>query len=263
MAASWRLVGPPLRPAPADLAHFQAAIARWSTEHPGAPRALILGVTPELCRLDWPAGTQLQALDSSPEMISAVWPGERAAAIEGSWTAAPLGDASQDIILCDGGFGTLSWPEGQRCVLSEVDRMLARGGAFVVRLFAPAGRTGSLGQIEADLKAGAISGLDGLKMRLWGALQTDLAGGVRPRDVVAHIEKLAGSLAWLAEELGWSREHLKTLELHRNSKATYHLIDADGLQEMLAAFPRLAAQSVAYPDHEYGRCCPVVTVTRR
>jgi hypothetical protein len=65
MAANWRLVGPPLRPGTADQALFNAAIASWGSDKGVAPRALILGVTPELFHLDWPTGTQLTALDGS------------------------------------------------------------------------------------------------------------------------------------------------------------------------------------------------------
>lgn len=263
MAASWQLVGPPLRPGAADLALFNAAIAAWTAQHQAAPRALILGVTPELCHLDWPEGTQLSALDASAEMISRVWPGEPSAALVGSWTAAPLPDASRDLLLLDGGFGVLPWPEGQRQLLLEASRLLAPGGIFVLRLFAPAGRTGTLAGISADLDAGNIASLDELKFRLWGALQQDLATGVQPAAVVACIDTLASRPGWARATQHWSRQHLATLELHRHSKARYHWIDPEALRLLATATPGLVLESVEYPAHKYGPCCPVIRFTRR
>lgn len=261
MAAKWKLVGPPLRPSPADAACFQAAIAQWRSSQSRAPRALILGVTPELFFLDWPADTRLTALDNSAEMIAELWPGTSGSAVLGSWTDAPLEAHSQDLILLDGGFGVLSHPEGQHALLGEIRRLLAPGGLFAVRLFAPVGRTGSLEAIGSDLGAGRVASLDALKLRLWGALHRDLQAGVRPRDVVEEIEALAGgNIHRLASAFGWSPEHVNTLELHRQSDATYHLAGVDDLRYMLTTQPGLKLRSVAIPQHEFGESCPVVTV---
>ncbi len=262
MATTWRLVGPPLRPSPEDIELFERGVARCTHDPVQGVRALILGVTPELFLLRWPAGAIVCALDGSREMIKAVWPGPASSAILGSWTCAPIADASQDVIVCDGGFGMLSYPEGQRTLLSEVRRMLAPGGIFIVRLFAPAGLTGSLADIAAGLNAGMIESLDALKLRLWGALQSDHATGVRPRDVVAKIEEMAGGLDRLVRGQSWSAEHVATLELHRSSNAVYHLTDANELIRMAEScgFER---QSVESPDHSFGDCCPVVSVRRR
>lgn len=262
MAANWRLVGPPLRPGAADQALFDEVIAGWSSPDGATPRALILGVTPELFHLGWPPGTQISALDGSPEMIAAVWPGEKSRAITGSWTASPLDDASQDIILLDGGFGVLGYPDAQLALLTEIRRILAPNGVFAVRLFAPAGRTGTLADISADLKAGSIASLDGLKLRLWGALQRTITKGVCPAEVVAQIEAMTGELAWLASTLGWSAQHLDTLELHRHSTATYHLIDEQQLLQMAQGLTGLCPLSVTFPQQPYGACCPVVSLRR-
>ncbi len=262
IATSWSLVGPPLRPSPEDIELFERSVVRLTEEPVQRVRALVLGVTPELFLMRWPEGAVVRALDDSREMIEAVWPGPPGSAVLGSWVSAPIEDASQDIIVCDGGFGMLSYPQGQRKLLSEVRRMLAPGGIFSVRLFAPGGLTGSLTDIETDLGAGLIESLDALKLRLWGALQRDPVTGVRPRDVVARIEAMAGGLDRLISGQGWSTEHVATLELHRSSDAVYHLTDAQGLIRMAEELSGFELRSVESPDNAFGDCCPVVSFRR-
>lgn len=263
MARLWRLVGPPLRPSAEDLAIFQGAIDRWREEHPAPPRALILGVTPELYALDWPAGTSIRALDGSPQMIKEVWPGPSESALLGSWTAIPLPDASCDIAVCDGGFGMLPYPHGQIALLAELRRILSPGGIFVVRLFAPKGRTGSVADIFGKLAAGLIPSLDSLKLQLWGALHGDATQGVRPRDVVAQILDAVGSFDHLARVYGWSLDHVRSLELHRQSSAAYYLTDAAELVRMACGEPGgFETPAVVEPAYELGSCCPVLALKR-
>jgi SAM-dependent methyltransferase len=263
MARLWRLVGPPLRPSPEDLAIFQGAIDRWRAEHRAPPRVLILGVTPELHALDWPGGTSMRALDGSLQMIKEVWPGPPESALLGSWTAIPLADASVDIVVCDGGFGMLPYPHGQTALLTELRRTLSPGGIFAVRLFAPKGRTGNVADVFDKLAAGRIPGLDSLKLHLWGALHGDAAQGVRPRDVVAQILCAAGSFDRLAQDHGWSLEHVRSLELHRQSSATYYLTEAAEVVRMACEEPGgFAIQAVVEPAYELGSCCPILALKR-
>ena len=261
IAQSWHLVGPPLRPSPEEIALFGRSVMRCAQGEQNV-QALILGVTPELFLLRWPDATVIRALDTSAEMISTVWQGPKGSAVLGSWTAAPIADASQHVIVCDGGFGMLSYAHGQRALLDEVRRMLTPGGVFIVRLFAPAGLTGSLADISADLDAGSIASLDALKLRLWGALQSNPSTGVRPREVVARIEEMAGGLDHLVSDLGWSSDHVATLQLHRRSNAVYHLTDADGVNAM-AESSGLEPLTVESAGSAFGNCCPVVSLRRR
>ncbi|MCE9642187.1 MAG: class I SAM-dependent methyltransferase [Betaproteobacteria bacterium] len=261
MARLWQLVGPPLRPAAQDRAAYHGALGQWRREHARPPRALILGVTPELHALDWPAGTSLLALDASPQMIEAVWPGPAGTALRGSWTAMPLAAASRDIVLCDGGFGMLSYPHGQAALLRELRRVLAPGGIFAARLFAPKGRTGNADEVFARLAAGDIASLDALKLQLWGALHGSPEQGVQPQCVVAHILAAVGGFDRLAADHGWSLEHTRSLELHRASQATYFLTDAAEMVRMAGgAQGGFECLDIVEPDYELGACCPIVTL---
>src|SRR5580698_11337179 len=104
----WNQIGPPLRPSPEDIGFYAAHIDRWVLGN-GSPRALILGVTPELYRLSWPCGTNLLAVDRTRGMIDAVWPGPRSAVLCADWTAMFLPARSRDIALCDAGLILVSF----------------------------------------------------------------------------------------------------------------------------------------------------------
>src|SRR5436190_2099932 len=61
-AVNWDLIGPPLRPAPEDLAVIAEAVSRLTDEVPHRDlKVLILGVTQEYARFPWPKGTNLVA----------------------------------------------------------------------------------------------------------------------------------------------------------------------------------------------------------
>ena len=76
VASNWKQLGSPLRPLAEDVDFFARALREWCAAHPGAkPRALILGVTPELYRLPWPDAALVRAADRTPAMIRSDHPG--------------------------------------------------------------------------------------------------------------------------------------------------------------------------------------------
>jgi SAM-dependent methyltransferase len=241
----------------ADLDAFAAGVEGWAGS--GSPDVLILGVTPELHALAARSSTKITAVDASEAMIAAVWPGEASAARTGSWTDLPVDANSQDLVLCDGGLGTLPDATLQTAVLAEVHRVLRPGGRFVVRLFAPIDEPDGTNTVRHDLDAGLIPSLDALKLRLWSALSA--GGEVRPQAVVAWIREAAGSWEALAESRGWSSEHCASLALHQDSDAVYRLLDAEALlaAAVTAGFDPV---SVDHPAHAFGDSCPVVTLSR-
>jgi hypothetical protein len=119
-------------------------------------------------------------------------------------------------------------------------------------------------EVFSRLAANHIPGLDSLKLRLWGALHGDATQGVRPRDVVAHILSAAGSFDRLAADHGWPLEHVQSLELHRESSASYHLTDAAEVIRMACEEPGgFEIQAVVEPAYELGTCCPILVLARK
>ena len=260
IADLWRLFGPPIRPVAEDLAVYQEIVDRGTALMDVPPRVLLLGVTPELYRLRWPADAEVFALDNSPPMIEAVWQGPADTAVTGSWTAMPFADQSFTLLLCDAGVGLLD-PVGQGELLGEVQRVLVSGGTFAVRLFAPQGRTGTVSEIFEDLDRGGIPTLDALKLRMWGALQENPVDGVRPSEVARRILEAYGPWDRLAQTQGWHPDYVRALELQLDNQASFHLVDAEELGQQ-GYRAGLEPSGAHRPAHGYGDSCPVVEFRR-
>src|SRR5512147_2066255 len=101
-AQSWALRASPLRPAPEDVAVYEREFRRWHERTRAAPlRVVLLGVTPEIATMPWPAATRMVAVDVSRAMIRGVWSGAALghAAVCASWTALPLADGSEHLAI--------------------------------------------------------------------------------------------------------------------------------------------------------------------
>ena len=58
LAERWRLQESPGRPCAEDVGFYEEAVARWHQgSRAASPLALLLGVTPEIALMRWPAGT--------------------------------------------------------------------------------------------------------------------------------------------------------------------------------------------------------------
>lgn len=114
MSRVWRRLGSPLRPCPADIEIMERAVADCASRRDSSSlRALLLGVTPEIADMRWPADAQLLAVDRSPQMVRSVWPGDRPGrrAVCGEWAdelskAGPLG-----LVIGDACLATLEYPD--------------------------------------------------------------------------------------------------------------------------------------------------------
>lgn len=263
---NWLKLGFPLRPCPEDVALFSASLATWQTENPErVPRGLVLGVTPEIYTLPWPDKGMVKAIDNTPAMIQSVWPGPIEQVIEADWRALPLASASIDVAFCDGGLHLLDFPDGQSTLAARLADVVAPGGLVVLRLFLPSARAETVDQVIIDLLSGAIRDLNCLKLRLIGALTKSASCGVVLGDVYDIVSSISGgSLAKLAERLGWDEQHLSALESYRGSPAKYYLAN---LAEVLETFVSGASSafsqvSITYPQYVLGDRTPVLTLRR-
>lgn len=265
VARIWHQLGSPLRPVEADLAFCRAALADWVAEAGGRPpRALILGVTPELYRLPWPEGSIIRAADRTEAMIRCVWPGEPAQVLQADWRRLDWPPASFDLVLCDGGLHLLDHPRGQGELVAGLARLLAPGGACVFRLFVPPAAPESPEAVLAALFAGAIPDLNCLKLRLGMALQAGPTEGVALQEVWQRLHAAAGDWPGLAARLGWPLDHLLAIEAYRASPACYHFVSAAEAEALFCggpdpAFQLLRADTAAYP---MGAQCPTLVFRR-
>ncbi len=263
VAHRWKQIGPPLRPVAEDVGAFERAVLSFALEK-GPPRALILGVTPELYSLAWPVGSDVRAVDHTPAMIDVVWPGPREAVSCAEWTALPFSDASRDVALCDGGLHLLSYPAGQRLLASELERVLSPGGLFAIRLFLPPVKRESKEQVLADFMAGRVANLNELKLRLGPALTESAESGVELDRVYRAVHALAPDLEQLAERLGWDLEHLRAIETYRGSRVRYHFVTLDEVTGIFCAggagFELVSRHE---PGYALGERCPIIVLRRK
>ena len=262
VARLWARLGPPLRPSPEDIGYVTDALRR-QTNPARPPRALILGVTPELHDLPWPDGTDLLAIDHTPAMIDAVWPGSRSQVICGEWTAIPLPDGSRNVVLCDGGLHLLSHPAGQRMLVRTLGRLVEPGGLCLFRLFVPPDLQETPARVLQDLLARQVPNLNVLKLRLGMAMQQSAAEGVRLGDVWSAVHGLEGDLARLAASIGWDIDHLSAIDTYRGSPTRYHFINLREAEHLFCAAPGgFEVMEMQVPSYTLGERCPTLVLRR-
>ncbi|WP_421119273.1 class I SAM-dependent methyltransferase [Aquihabitans daechungensis] len=229
LAAHWDAIGPPLRPTATDVdAVVQLAEALPRTQR----RCLVLGATKELAEAPWPAGCEVRAVDRSPTMLDALWTGAGTALL-GDWRSLPLGTASTDLVMCDGGWHLLDRTDQER-LANEVARVLRPGALLAVRLFAPPIEALDTAGVIDLLDAGAITDANHLKVLLWMA-ERDRAGTVAVADVWSSLIAAHPDLEVLADRRGWPPATLRAFEVYRGSTDRYHLLDRDELARQLDA----------------------------
>jgi SAM-dependent methyltransferase len=262
LARQWRHVGPPLRAVAQDLDFVWQAARDWMARH-GPPRVLLLGVTPELYRLPWPAGTDFLAADHTQEMIDYVWPGPPDAVLHTEWTNLALPAGSRDIALCDGGLQLNAYPRQQRLIARLLRDVLRPGGLCILRLYAPAGPHEETSDVLRDLVEGRVPNLNILKLRLGMAMMRSAEEGVELDAVWRAVHGAAPDLKELAARLGWELNHALVINSYRGSKLRYHFVTADQVVEMFGTRPGgfgLLARHV--PTYELGERCPTLVLQR-
>jgi hypothetical protein len=262
VARVWEQLSSPLRPSAEDIGFVKQELEQWALEQ-GAPRAVILGVTPEWYHLPWPVGTDLTAIDHTQAMIDYVWPGVPQQAIHAEWTGMPLSSASQDIALCDGGFHLLSYPDGQSDLVRNLNRIISPNGRCVIRLYVPPQERESSKTVLKDLCEGKISSLNILKLRLGMSMQVDATSGVALKNVWNAINEVAPNLEDLASRIGWSCDHIRAIGTYKDSPNRYHFVSLDTVCELFCYNPGgFTLKTIYEPSYELGHQCPTVVFQR-
>lgn len=262
IARLWEQVGPPLRPSDQDIAFVKDAIGSWARDN-GAPRALILGVTPELYHLPWPNGTDVLAVDHTQSMIDTIWPGPRNAVICADWTTMPLQTCSRNIVLCDGGVNLLAYPREHNQFVRTLHRVIASDGLCIFRLFIPPEERETSNEVLQDLLDAKIPNLNLLKLRLWMALHEDITKGIQLKQVWNAIHQVAPDFNRLASQIGWPVEHLLAINTYRNCSTRYYFIDLGDVCHLFCESPGgFTLEAVHVPTYELGEQCPTVVLRR-
>lgn len=260
-AKHWRHIGPPLRPSAPDIGFYADALLEL-VGHRRRPRALLLGVTPEIFRLPWPEGTDFLAVDRTQAMIDAVWPGPKKLVQCADWLSMSLPDGSRDIVLCDGGLSMLSLRE-QRRLVRMLYSVLSDRGLCIFRLFVPPLRREHPDAVLHDLLAGRISNLNILKLRLGMSVSESSETGVELRKVWSIFDRAVPDPMGLAGKLGWPVEHMLAIDAYRDSPTRYYFVTLDEVCAIFSGNPGgFQVQSVRVPPYEFGAQCPTIVMRR-
>jgi SAM-dependent methyltransferase len=240
MVRGWRLLGPPLRPSPADLAFVAPRIA-------GARRGVVLGVTPELVELPWPG--RIVAVERDRAMIGALY--KRATgAVLGDWRALPLATAAFDVAVGDGCLTVLTELADYGRFAAELARVLAPAGRAILRAFVAPEPREPLAAIATD----PSKSFHALKWRIAMALGERVAVAA----IKATFDALFPDRDALAASTGWNPEVIAGIDMYAGS--TVYTFPT--LATAVAALAPLELVQTLVPDYELGDRC-ITLVLRR
>jgi hypothetical protein len=263
MAYHWEAYGPPLRPSPLDIAAMEHSVRAWrGGGDTRGPRVLMLGVTPEIAGMAWPAGTKLTAIDRSEPMITHVWPGDVAGvrtAIHADWFDHDYGPV--DIVIGDGVFPIMRYPDEYRELVGKIAAALAAGGLFVTRPFLQAIGRETSETVVRDLVEGRIRSIHAFKFRLAMSMQSCAEEGVRQGDVFDAARRAGIDCDTLAARTGWSELEIDTLRIYEGKEARLSFPSADELASLMTEHFETIGE--ARFDYEMGERCPVLTYRER
>ncbi len=211
----WGRIGSPCRPTEEDGQLLLQMAAPCLRDRADAAKIVVMGVTPEIVQLAWPAQVRLQAFDHSPKMIASVWrphPNLPSNVQQVRWQNMPLADHSIDCIVGDGSLTVIDTLEDYPEVLAELARVLKPTGALVLRCFISPDQPERVEDIAAHALAGSIKSFHALKWRVAMAMSAKREFSVRLMDIRAVIDKLFPDRNLLAERAGWLRESIDTID---------------------------------------------------
>jgi len=262
LATRWQHLQTPLRPDTVDSLHAQQAVDAVVASCP-APRVLLLGVTPELAGLRFPASARLLAVDSSREMIGALWSASRpggSLAVRAKWESLPVRTACIDLTLADGSFCCM--PDvGTMFAMSGVVADSMRAGALMhLRTFVRPDGPESIDDILRELRAGPSGSVHGTKWRVAMALQGSSDHGVALAEVWRVFERL-GDRHRLRELTGWSHTSISTLDAYRDATSRLCFPTLSSTRKFLGKhFDELSCR---IPNYELGERCPSFLLRKR
>ncbi len=262
VAGHWPHVGSPQRPVDED-GRLMLGLAAHALAAHHAPRVIVMGVTPEIVRLPWPAGTRLLALDLSAEMIASVWQPHShidSRVARARWQSMPVKDRSISLVVGDGSLNSLPLVDDYPGVLVEAARVLRPGGALVLRCFVRPEQQERIDAVAAAAFGGAIGSFSALKWRIAMALEGGASFSVAVAGIWAAFNRLFPDRDRLSRATGWRRQTIDTIDNFRDAAARYSFPTLGAIRA--AAAPIFELTEVRYGHYELAGQCPTLLFQR-
>lgn len=262
-ATQWSRLGSPLRPSSEDTERYARVVRLWTREY-GEPRIALWGVTPEIVMMPLPDGARILSFDSNLSMLR-LFPAARlrqgSRGICADWRRLPLADGSRDIVLGDGCFALVSFPDGFRTLAREVTRILSQTGVCAFRFYLRPEPVESIDDVVADLRMGWFESFHAFKLRAAMALQESSESGIAVRCVWDWWRTSGINGEELAAQYGWDAETIATIDAYRDRPDVYTFPTISELRSVIGDL--LEEVDCQTPKYELGERCPVIELAPR
>jgi len=244
------MLGPPLRPSSEDVRYLEETVASWAAgQNRKQLNALLLGVTPDVANMNWPAATMLLGIDGALPMAQSVWPGnvpQKRWALCGSWQALPLAAQSCDVVLGDGAINCVRYPHGCRDVLAEASQVLRDDGILVLRSYVQPALKEHPEDVIACIFKQPDPSFHHFKLRLLMAMQPSAVQGVAVDDVYRFWVRQHLSLGTLEEQTGWERAAIEMIEMYRETDTVHAFPSREELERLVLEFFEVVSVATPY-----------------
>jgi SAM-dependent methyltransferase len=189
-----------------------------------------------------------------------LWPPAKgpagARAILADWCALPIPSGSIDLVVGDGCYVLLPYPQGYAKLTREVRRVLRDSGRFAIRVFVRPDDGESVEDIARALARGEIGSVHALKLRLWAALHGASGEGTRLDDVWRAWKAMPAIPAALAGRRGWSAGEIVGIEAYRGMEGRYFTPTLAEIRGCLE--PAFREVECAFGGYESADRCPTL-----
>jgi SAM-dependent methyltransferase len=262
-ARAYERLGAPLRPSSEDVHFFESTAHEWSMARGNdSVRALLLGVTPDVARMGWPAGTSLLAVDNSFAMAQFVWPGNvlgQRDVICADWLSLPCRDDSHDLVIGDGSINCLSYPIGFANFIDNLSRTIRPGGLLMLRVYLQTEPPEDPTDVLAEALTGSAGSFHAFKLRLLMALQRGVRHGIPVVEAYHWWTQRNVARKSLPHRKGWEDRDIETIEFYRDSDTVYSFPTLAELRSQLQG--KFEEASIFSPAGEMGHRCRVLVLT--
>jgi SAM-dependent methyltransferase len=263
LAQRWRFSAP-LSPGPADAAWFEGRLDSLAASRPSL-QALMLGVTPALAGMRWPATLPVAAVDWSTEMLARVWPASRAPAGAvrtcADWRQLPFAPETFDVAAGDGVYTALTDLAAYRLLNAELHRVLRPGGRVLVRCMCRPSHPLGIEALFEQLLAGDIGSLDLFRFLVAMTLYHERREPVARRDIGEVWSRRLPDARAHQRRLGWSDDDMANLA---RSATQHHTLCFPTLEEQVELWrPHFEPVAHDVPDYPWGGLFPRVELRVR